>query len=98
VRDNLEVYFLQFPVSLLEYRSLKYAYQAEAMVWFHGIYMLTCTLLAQIMAVAATHGSLLIAYFPDVHRDLSGLLSSSVLSSTLEFFSAFDHSILLGEV
>ncbi|KAK8011600.1 hypothetical protein PG990_010565 [Apiospora arundinis] len=75
VRDGLEVYFLQFPVSLLEYRALKHAYQAEAMVWFHGIFMLTY-----------------------VHRDLFGLLDSDVLSSTLEFFSAFDHSILLGEV
>ncbi|KAK8088439.1 hypothetical protein PG997_003400 [Apiospora hydei] len=43
VRDGLEVYFLQFPVSLLEYQSLEFAYQAEAMVWFHGILILTCS-------------------------------------------------------
>ncbi|KAF5228926.1 hypothetical protein FAUST_10725 [Fusarium austroamericanum] len=41
VRDALELYYLSFPTSLLEYESLKYTYQAEAMVWFHGIFILT---------------------------------------------------------
>ncbi|WYZ43386.1 hypothetical protein EsH8_VI_001085 [Colletotrichum jinshuiense] len=41
VRNSLEVYFLQFPTSLLELRCLRYPYQAEAMIWFHGIFILT---------------------------------------------------------
>ncbi|KAF5654324.1 xylanolytic transcriptional activator xlnR [Fusarium sp. NRRL 25303] len=41
IRDELEAYFIRFPTTLLEYECLEHAYQAEAMIWFHGIFMLT---------------------------------------------------------
>lgn len=40
--DELEEYFLNFPTQLLAYSSLNFAYEAEAMVWFHGIYIVLC--------------------------------------------------------
>lgn len=41
VRDSLELFYLEFPPTLLEFASLAHPYQAESMVWVHGIFILT---------------------------------------------------------
>ncbi|KAF4956242.1 hypothetical protein FSARC_11641 [Fusarium sarcochroum] len=41
IRDSLEQYYLNFPPDLLEFSSIKFMYQLEAMIWFHGIFILT---------------------------------------------------------
>ncbi|KAH6642723.1 hypothetical protein C7974DRAFT_107724 [Boeremia exigua] len=41
VRDGLEQYYLCFPSDGLCYDSIRYIYEAEAMIWVHGIYILT---------------------------------------------------------
>ncbi|CVK83939.1 uncharacterized protein FMAN_01185 [Fusarium mangiferae] len=94
IRDELEAYFIRFPTTLLEYECLEHAYQAEAMIWFHGIFMLTCTWLNSTGQV--TNPFRLIQE-KVIDRDLFLLLTSGELTSTSEFISALDHSILLGE-
>lgn len=42
IRDDLEDYYLQFPQHLLEFSSLTRAYHAEAMIWLHGIFIISC--------------------------------------------------------
>lgn len=39
----LEDYFFNFPPTLLRFEDLVNAYQAEAMVWMHGLFTLICT-------------------------------------------------------
>ncbi|UPL02496.1 hypothetical protein LCI18_013430 [Fusarium solani-melongenae] len=41
IRDSLELFYLDFPPELLEFSSAKSPYQIEAMIWFHGIFILT---------------------------------------------------------
>jgi hypothetical protein len=43
--NDLEDYFLNFPTEVLGYESLGSAYEAEAMLWFHGIYIILCRVL-----------------------------------------------------
>lgn len=42
VRTNLRQYYYDFPSSQLRFASLRYPYEAEAMVWLHGVFILTC--------------------------------------------------------
>ncbi|KAH7125803.1 hypothetical protein EDB81DRAFT_910441 [Dactylonectria macrodidyma] len=35
IRDSLEQFFLDFPPNMLEFSSIKFVYQLEAMIWFH---------------------------------------------------------------
>ncbi|KAF4960043.1 hypothetical protein FSARC_10574 [Fusarium sarcochroum] len=43
VADGLEAYFFVFPTSIMEFVDVSLPWQLEAMVWFHGIYLLlTC--------------------------------------------------------
>jgi hypothetical protein len=42
IRTELEDYYLSFPPHLLEFTSLTCAFQAEAMIWLHGIFLITC--------------------------------------------------------
>lgn len=42
VRTILRQYYYDFPAYRLRFASLRYSYEAEAMVWLHGIFMLTC--------------------------------------------------------
>jgi hypothetical protein len=44
IRDRLELYHIDFPTSLLSFEALTRAYQAECMIWMHGISILTCML------------------------------------------------------
>lgn len=39
---DLEDYYLSFPSHLLEFSSLTHSYQAEAMIWLHGIFIISC--------------------------------------------------------
>jgi hypothetical protein len=39
---DLEDYYLSFPSHLLEFSSLTHPYQAEAMIWLHGIFIISC--------------------------------------------------------
>ncbi|KAH7218887.1 hypothetical protein DER44DRAFT_61275 [Fusarium oxysporum] len=94
IRDELEAYFIRFPTTLLEYECLEHAYQAEAMIWFHGIFMLTCTWLKSTGRVPNTFK---LIQEKVIDRDLFLLLTSDELTSTAEFIYALDHSILLGE-
>ncbi|KAF2009031.1 hypothetical protein BU24DRAFT_455947, partial [Aaosphaeria arxii CBS 175.79] len=41
LRRRLEQFYLDFPSSLVALDAVTYPYQAEAMIWFHGVYMLT---------------------------------------------------------
>ncbi|CAG7562638.1 unnamed protein product [Fusarium equiseti] len=41
VRDDLEEVYLGLPPHLLEFSDLEYAYQAEFLLWLHGIYIIT---------------------------------------------------------
>ncbi|KAG4272944.1 hypothetical protein FPRO04_14598, partial [Fusarium proliferatum] len=41
IRGKLEDYYLDFPSHLLEYSSLTKPYQAEAMIWLHGIFLIS---------------------------------------------------------
>lgn len=41
-RRRLEQQYLDFPTSLLKFESAVHAYQAEAMVWLHGIFIVSC--------------------------------------------------------
>ncbi|KAH7127293.1 hypothetical protein EDB81DRAFT_140803 [Dactylonectria macrodidyma] len=75
LRSSLEQYFLDFPSRLLRLRDLEHVYQAEAMVWLHGIYI--------------------ISY---VSRDMFDLMLSNSWASKPEFYSAYEHSLLLAEV
>lgn len=40
--DELENYYINFPTELLSFEALLWSYQAEAMVWYHGSYILLC--------------------------------------------------------
>lgn len=42
-KNDLCYYFFRFPPSLLRFDDLTYAYEAEAMVWMHGLFILLCT-------------------------------------------------------
>ncbi|PVH75267.1 hypothetical protein DL98DRAFT_320101 [Cadophora sp. DSE1049] len=75
VRNTLELYYLHYPRHLLEFSSLQYVYQAESMIWFHGIFMLTY-----------------------LRQDLAYILLDEGLPSKAEFYSGFEHALLLGEV
>ncbi|KAL2817629.1 hypothetical protein BJX63DRAFT_385553 [Aspergillus granulosus] len=39
VKRLLEMYFFNFPESLLQFRNAQYPYQLEAMVWMHGLFL-----------------------------------------------------------
>jgi hypothetical protein len=95
ILDELEAYFIRFPTTLLEYKCLEHAYQTEAMIWFHGIFMLTCT---WFKSMDQEENTFKLIKKKDIDRDLFLLLTSDGLTSTGEFVSALDHSILLGEV
>ncbi|KAH7367778.1 hypothetical protein B0T11DRAFT_275975 [Plectosphaerella cucumerina] len=38
--EELELYFLRFPPSLLRFRDVQIQYQAEAMIWMHGLFIM----------------------------------------------------------
>ncbi|KAM5350943.1 hypothetical protein ACJ41O_003666 [Fusarium nematophilum] len=43
VAHGLEDYFINFPTSIMEFSAISLPWQLEAMIWFHGIYLLlTC--------------------------------------------------------
>ncbi|EMT61770.1 hypothetical protein FOC4_g10014839 [Fusarium odoratissimum] len=65
------------------------------MIWFHGIFMLTCTWLKSTGRVPNTFK---LIQEKVIDRDLFLLLTSDELTSTAEFIYALDHSILLREV
>ncbi|KAE8358635.1 hypothetical protein BDV27DRAFT_66015 [Aspergillus caelatus] len=35
--DDIEAFYIAFPISLLRFDNLRFLYQAEAMVWMHGL-------------------------------------------------------------
>ncbi|EOA92091.1 uncharacterized protein SETTUDRAFT_178397 [Exserohilum turcica Et28A] len=41
IRLHLEDYYLAFPTKALQFSSLTYTFQAEAMIWLHGIFMIS---------------------------------------------------------
>lgn len=42
VRSSLEDFYLNLPADFLHFDSVQKAYQAEAMIWIHGIFILSC--------------------------------------------------------
>jgi hypothetical protein len=42
IEYRLEIYFYNLPPSLLKFSNLAHVYQSEAMIWFHGLYMILC--------------------------------------------------------
>ena len=87
--NELEEYFLNFPTDLLDYASLNFAYEAEAMVWFHGIYIVQCRFVRLHYRLTLTKR--------DVGRDLTDILFHDASAST-KFSAALEHSLLLSEV
>ncbi|KAF5598364.1 hypothetical protein FPCIR_3187 [Fusarium pseudocircinatum] len=41
IRDSLELFYLEFPPDLLNFSCVKFVYQLEVMIWFHGIFIIT---------------------------------------------------------
>jgi hypothetical protein len=41
-KGRLETFFFEFPEDLLKFSSAKCAYQLEAMVWQHGLFLVLC--------------------------------------------------------
>ncbi|KAJ5093374.1 hypothetical protein N7456_009235 [Penicillium angulare] len=40
IESQLEDYFFQFPEDLLQFSTVKYTYQFEAMIWLHGLFII----------------------------------------------------------
>lgn len=40
--EELEDYYIRFPVNLLKFDDLEFPYQAEAMIWMHGLFIVLC--------------------------------------------------------
>lgn len=38
--EDLERYYLEFPLILISYNEIRLLHQVEAMIWFHGIFLL----------------------------------------------------------
>lgn len=105
------MYYLDFPQHLMEFVSLNSVYEAEAIVWFHGIYMMTCMCssavsggpIASHALQDAKHGKcsfkrVLTIDFLDGSSDILHILTHPDLCGTKEFYCAFEHALLLGEV
>jgi hypothetical protein len=86
---ELEDYFLNFPTDVLNYDSLNFTYEAEAMIWFHGIYIVQCKSVELHNRFTLTE--------EDMGRDLTDILFGGASTST-RFSTALEHSLLLSEV
>lgn len=96
IRDSLELFYLDFPPELLEFSSAKSPYQIEAMIWFHGIFILTCE--CSCGSFFHLPLSLHIDSLKVVRQDLLDILIDETLPMRDDFYSVLEHAILLGEV
>lgn len=90
--EELERYQLEFPPGLLPFRDIKLLYQVEAMVWFHGIFLILCK------APCSLTGFTRLTICQDGKMDLYGLFEDRSWVSTDAFSKAAEHALLLGEV
>ncbi|KAL4745065.1 hypothetical protein BDW72DRAFT_199008 [Aspergillus terricola var. indicus] len=88
----LETYFFRFPERLLRFSSAQYAYQLEAMVWMHGLFIVLCKMLAVALLFPWYQQHL------DSTKDLVDLLKNGVYLRVPRFSPLLDHSLLIGEV
>lgn len=40
--DDIEEFYILFPPQLLKFDDLSFLYQAEAMLWMHGLFIILC--------------------------------------------------------
>ncbi|KUL83429.1 hypothetical protein ZTR_10964 [Talaromyces verruculosus] len=81
-KNDLCYYFFRFPPSLLRFDDLTYAYEAEAMVWMHGLFILlygTRDLVDLIMNPSVYHEASRFSYLLE-HSLLLGDVLPTILS------------------
>ncbi|KFA81312.1 hypothetical protein S40288_09273 [Stachybotrys chartarum IBT 40288] len=109
VARSLEDYFVTFPSSIMKLAQVKLSWQLEAMIWFHGIYLLInsgpdlVTVLTSITetmstAHAADHALLLAEILPHLLRMESAVLHISHLTIYFIALSAALHVFLLQRI
>lgn len=93
VRNDLCDYFFRFPPALLRFDDLTYVYEAEAMIWMHGLFIILC--MYEPMC-NPTGGRLM--HGLDGTRDLVDLIMNPVYHKANRFSYLLEHSFLLGDV
>ena len=93
--EELEDFYIRFPVHLLKFDDLEFPYQAEAMVWMHGMFMMLCEPRA---CFVVCHSDVANPPTPDTKCDLLNILLDPKLVCSRIFSHVLGHSLLLGEV
>lgn len=92
-KNELSDYFFGFPSTLLRFDDLSYVYEAEAMIWMHGLFIMLRMNIPFYQADGPTANIYL-----DGTRDLVNLMMNPMYLEADRFIHLLEHSILLGDV
>ncbi|PYI30064.1 hypothetical protein BP00DRAFT_416733 [Aspergillus indologenus CBS 114.80] len=92
-KNELSDYFFGFPPTLLRFDDLSYVYEAEAMIWMHGLFIILRLDIPSHQPDGPTANIYL-----DGTRDLINLTMDPMYLEAERFSHLLEHSILLGDV